>query len=57
MIDINTLRENPEIISSSLDQRQDKIDLKSILDLDNQKRKLIQQNDELKYKKILFQKN
>ena len=56
MIDINTLRENPEIISSSLDQRQDKIDLKSILDLDNQKRKLIQQNDELKYKKNIVSK-
>ena len=56
MIDINTLRENSEIISSSLDQRQDKIDLKSILDLDNQKRKLIQQNDELKYKKNIVSK-
>ena len=56
MIDINTLRENPEIISSSLDQRQDKINLKSILDLDNQKRKLIQQNDELKYKKNIVSK-
>ena len=56
MIDINILRENPEIISNSLDQRQDKIDLKQIIDLDNQKRKLIQQSDELKYKKNIVSK-
>ena len=33
MIDINILRENPEIILNSLDQRQDKIDLELIIDL------------------------
>ena len=56
MIDINILRENPEIISNSLDQRQDKIDLKQIIDLDNQKRKLIQQSDELKNNKNIVSK-
>jgi seryl-tRNA synthetase len=56
MIDINILRENPKIISNSLDQRQEKIDLKQIIDLDNQKRKLIQQSDELKSKKNIVSK-
>ena len=56
MIDINILRENPEIILNSLDQRQDKIDLEQIIDLDNQKRKLIQQNDDLKNQKNIVSK-
>ncbi len=56
MININILRENPEIILNSLDQRQDKIDLEQIIDLDNQKRKLIQQNDDLKNQKNIVSK-
>ena len=56
MIDINILRENPEIILNSLDQRQDKIDLEQIINLDNQKRKLIQQSDDLKNQKNIFSK-
>ena len=56
MIDINILRENPEIILNSLDQRQDKIDLEQIINLDNQKRKLIQQSDDLKNQKNIVSK-
>ena len=56
MIDINILRENPEIILNSLDHRQDKIDLEQIINLDNQKRKLIQQSDDLKNQKNIVSK-
>ena len=56
MIDINLLRENPKIISDSLAQRQEKIDLQKIIDLDIQKRKLIQKNDVLKNKKNIVSK-
>ena len=56
MIDINILRENPEIILNSLDNRQDKIDLEQIINLDNQKRKLIQQSDDLKNQKNIVSK-
>ena len=56
MIDINILRENPEIILNSLDHRQDTIDLEQIINLDNQKRKLIQQSDDLKNQKNIVSK-
>lgn len=56
MLDINRIRENKEEIKKALLKRMDNVDLDSILDLDEKRRKFISDIDELKAKRNKFSK-
>lgn len=48
MIDIKTLRSNPDLIAETLKNRQVKVDLQAILDLDNDRKESVFKLDQLK---------
>ena len=57
MHDIKLIRKNPDFFSKKLVERNSKIDLKNLLDLDKKNRKLIQNKEKLEQeKKIISQK-
>lgn len=51
MIDIKIIRDNPEIVKESCKRRGFQIDINKILDLDNQRKKLIKETEEIRAKK------
>lgn len=51
MIDIKLIRENPEIVKKSLENRNSKFDLDEIISLDKNYRKILKENEELKSKR------
>ena len=56
MLDIVRIRNNPKEIEDALRKRMDNISLDEVLMWDEEKRKIGTERDELKIKKILFQK-
>ena len=57
MHDIKIIRKNPDFFSKKLSERNVKIDLKGLLDLDKQNRELIQSKEKFEQeKKIISQK-
>ena len=57
MHDIKVIRKNPDIFLKKLSERNTKIDIKSLLDLDKKNRELIQNKEKLEQeKKIISQK-
>ena len=57
MHDIKLIRKNPDFFLKKLVERNSKIDLKNLLDLDKKNRKLIQNKEKLEQEKKLFHKN
>ncbi|MDD5687819.1 MAG: serine--tRNA ligase [Elusimicrobia bacterium] len=51
MIDIKLIRENPEIVKKSLENRNAKFNLDEIISIDSNYRKVLQENEELKSKR------
>ena len=56
MNDIKIIRKNPEFFSKKIYERNVKIDLKDLLDLDKKNRTLIQSKEKLEQKKKLSHK-
>ena len=57
MHDIKLIRKNPDFFSKKLVERNSKIDLKNLLDLDKKNRDLIQKKEKLEQeKRIISQK-
>ncbi len=54
MLDLDFIRENTEKVKSAIKNRGLSIDLNKLLDLDNQRRKILQEIDELRHKKNIF---
>ena len=48
MLDIKLIRENPEIVKKAIQNKNARVDLDGLLDLDYERRSLIQKNDDLK---------
>lgn len=48
MLDLRFIRENPDIVRKAAENKGEKVDLERLLDLDEQRRTLIQKNDALK---------
>ena len=48
MLDIRFIRENPEVVKKAIKDRGLKIDIKELLDLDNEKRKALVEVESLK---------
>jgi seryl-tRNA synthetase len=57
MLDPKIIRENPESVQEALINRNSKIDINNLLGMDKDRRKLIQEVDELKGKKNIASKN
>ncbi|TRZ95285.1 serine--tRNA ligase [bacterium] len=53
MLDIKFIRENLDLVRGSLDKRRSKLDLDKLVDLDNQRRKVLSELEELRAKKNL----
>ncbi|MBN1384848.1 MAG: serine--tRNA ligase [Elusimicrobia bacterium] len=51
MIDIKLIRENPEAVKKSLENRNSKFDLDEIISLDKEYRKILKENEDLKSKR------
>jgi len=51
MLDIKFIRENLDLVRGSLDKRRSKLDLDKLVDLDNQRRKVLSELEELRAKK------
>ena len=56
MHDIKIIRKNPDIFLKKLSERNAKIDIKSLLDLDKKNRELIQSKEKIEQEKKLFPK-
>jgi seryl-tRNA synthetase len=48
MLDINFIRENPDIVKNACENKNIKVDVKKLLELDKQKRQLMQETESLK---------
>jgi len=51
MIEIKTIRENPDIVRKSLESRNSKFDLDGIISLDGKYRKILRENEDMKSKR------
>ena len=51
MIDIKLIRENPEVVKKALESRNSKLNLDEIISLDENYRKVLKENEDLKAKR------
>ena len=56
MHDIKTIRDNPDLFAKKITERNSKIDIKKIIDLDKKNRDLIQKKEKLEQEKKQFLK-
>ncbi|RMG61498.1 MAG: serine--tRNA ligase, partial [Calditrichaeota bacterium] len=51
MLDLKFIRENPELVKKGLKAKGERVDLDALLELDRERRKLIQRAEELKHRR------
>lgn len=56
MLDVKLIRSNPDVVKKALEKRQENIDIDNLLKLDEKKRKLLFEVEQLKMSKMLHQK-